>query len=835
MTPLRATVRLQLHAGFPFDAARAQLDYFAALGISHLYLSPIGVATPGSTHGYDQVDPTRISEALGGEAGFRALALAARDAGMGVILDIVPNHMATHADNPWWRDVLAHGRHAAHAGWFDIDWDAPGRGGRLWLPVLDRPLREAIDAGVLRLVPDAGGVALDHHGSRYPVHGVAGDDIGAWCAAINAAPERLHALALEQPYRLAWWRTGNSLINYRRFFDVTGLAALRIERPEVFDAVHALPLRLLGEGFIDGVRIDHVDGLADPRRYLQRLRAALDAAAPDAGQPLLLVEKILAPDESLPEDWDCDGTTGYDFMDQVGGVLVDPGGESQLVAHWRAHSGRSGDFAGEERLARTQLLHGALAAERERTGRLLDVAIAGEPAFEELGAPLLRRALDAVLAEFPVYRTYAPPDGLRAADRMRWQQAAERARLRNGDAALRRAIDALTCDLLERPGGAAAALRTACEQLSAPLNAKSVEDTAFYRHGVLISRNEVGSHPVTLACAPEVFHHRAGKRGPRALVTTSTHDHKRGADVRARLAVLASDPDGWAARVAAIEAALAEACAAVDGGDRWMLWQTIVGAWPPDLRDDDEAGVEALRERVAGWQQKALREAKLRSSWLDPDPHYEAAAAALRDAAFADSTARALLSAAAEHLAAPGAVLGLAQATLQLCVPGIPDLYQGCEGWDLSLVDPDNRRPVDYALRRSWLDADHDARAHWRQGGLKSRLWQRLLALRRARPALFSAGDYLPLQAAGAHADDVLAFTRRHDGTALIVAVPRAAAVAYVRPDAPAWRPDAWSDTHLSLPDGRWRDICSGQAFDGGGPPIADLWNELPVAVLVRD
>lgn len=835
MTPLRATVRLQLHADFPFDAARAQLDYFAALGISHLYLSPIGAATPGSTHGYDQIDPTRISEALGGEAGFRALAMAAREAGMGVLIDIVPNHMATHADNAWWWDVLAHGRDAEHARWFDIDWDAPGRGGRLWLPVLDRPLREAIDAGALRVAHSARGAVLDHHGSQYPVQGAAQSDVAPWCEAVNAAPQRLHALVLEQPYRLAWWRTGNSLINYRRFFDVTGLAALRIERPDVFDAVHALPLRLLGEGLIDGVRIDHVDGLADPRGYLQQLRDALDTAASGGNRPLLLVEKILAPDEALPDDWDCDGTTGYDFMDQVGGVLLDPDGETHLVAQWRAHSGRSGDFAGEEHLARTQLLQGALAAERARTGRLLDVAIVGDAALEELGAPLLRRALDAVLAEFPVYRTYAPRDGMQAADLARWRQAADRACARGADAALQRAIDGLVDDLLQRPGDAAAALRTACEQLSAPLNAKSVEDTAFYRHGALISRNEVGSHPVSLACLPAVFHRKAAARGPRALVATSTHDHKRGADVRARLAVLASDPHDWATRVAAIEAAVPEACAAVDGGDRWMLWQTIVGAWPPDLHADDDAGVDALRRRVAGWQEKALREAKLRSSWLDPDTRYEAAAGALRDAAFADGAARLLLARAAERIAAPGAVLGLAQATLQLCVPGVPDLYQGCEGWDLSLVDPDNRLPVDYALRRSWREAAHDAHTHWRGGGIKSRVWQQLLALRRAQPALFAMGDYAPLKAAGEDADGVLAFTRRHDGAALIVAVPRASAVLRVRRDAPAWQPDAWTRTQLSLPEGRWRDACSGRVFDGGDHAIAGFWQEFPVAALIRD
>ncbi|KPN16795.1 hypothetical protein AO715_01470 [Xanthomonas sp. Mitacek01] len=835
MTPLLATVRLQLHAGFPFEAARAQLDYFRTLGISHLYLSPIGEAVPGSTHGYDQIDPTRISEALGGEAGFVRLAQDAREAGMGVVVDIVPNHMATHADNPWWWDVLRHGRQSPHANWFDIDWRAPGRGGRLWLPVLDRPLREAIDAGVLRAVRGRDGVVLDHHGAHFPVQDARYADLDGWCEAINAAPARLLALVLAQPYRLAWWRTGNTLINYRRFFDVTALAALRIERRAVFDAVHALPLRLLGEGLIDGVRIDHVDGLADPGGYLRRLRHALDASAPEDARPVLLVEKILAPDEMLPEDWDCDGTTGYDFMDQVGGVLLDAQGEAPLRAAWRARSGRSGDFAIEEHTARVQLLHGALAAERARTGRALDALIGDDARLQELGGPMLCDALDAVLAEFPVYRTYAARGGADADTRARWRGAADRALARTSDAGLRAAIDTLVDDVLQRPGALANTFRTACEQLSAPLNAKSVEDTAFYRHGVLLSRNEVGSHPVALALPPARFHALAATRSPRALVATSTHDHKRGADVRARLAVLASDAAWWSQRVDVIEAALPQACAAVDGGDRWMLWQTLVGAWAPDLDAGDAPAIETLRERVAGWQSKALREAKLRTSWLDPDATYEAACDALLRAALEDPITRGALADTAHAIAPAGAVYGLAQATLQLCVPGVPDLYQGCEGWDLSLVDPDNRRPVDYVQRRQWQTDAATTPEDWRDGQRKARMWQRLLALRAARPALFARGDYAPLHGDGAQAERVLAFTRRHDDQQSIVAVPRAFPRAWVEDDAPAWRRDAWADTRLALPPGRWRDVFGDRMWNGGDQPVADLWSGLPVAVLIRD
>ncbi|WP_337244416.1 malto-oligosyltrehalose synthase [Luteimonas sp. gir] len=834
MTALRATARLQLHADFGFDAAAAQVDYYAALGVSQLYLSPVGTAVPGSTHGYDQIDPTRLNPELGGDVGFARLARTARDAGLGLLLDIVPNHMATHADNPWWWDVLAQGRASRHADWFDIDWRAPGREGRLWLPVLDRPLRNAIADGVLQVEDGARGPVLVHHMVPFPVTGAPEGDRAAWCAACNADPARLEALALAQPYRLAWWRTGFDRVNYRRFFDITSLAALRIEHVPVFDAVHALPLRLLAEGAIDGVRIDHVDGLADPRGYLRRLRRALDAASMGPDRPVLLVEKILAPGEGLPADWACDGTTGYDFMDQVAGVLHTGEGEAALQAQWRAASGRSGDFAAEERLARHQQLDRALAAEADRAARALDAVVAGDAALRELGAPALRRALVAVLCEFPVYRTYAHAGGFDADDLARWQTAAQRALARDDDAVLAVAVAALL-EALQRPGAASRALRLRCEHLSAPLNAKSVEDTAFYRHGVLLSRNEVGSHPQHLALPVEDFHTAAARRGPRALLATSTHDHKRGADVRARLALLSAEPTWWANVVADVESSLVEACAPVDGGDRAMLWQTLVGAWPPTLRADDSAGVAHLRERVAAWQLKALREAKLRSSWTRPDADYEAAATALLGRALADDSARAVLAQAAECLAAPGVVVGLAQAALQLCVPGVPDLYQGCEGWDLSLVDPDNRRAVDFDLRRAWLADDRAPDADWREGRPKAWLWRCLLALRHAHSALFAHGDYAPLYADGDAADRVLGCTRRHDGDALIVLVPRAFGLSWVEGDAPALVPRVWNTTSIVLPDGRWRDAIAGTVVTGGRHRLTALWSRFPLAVLTAE
>ncbi|PKH76472.1 alpha-amylase family glycosyl hydrolase, partial [Stenotrophomonas sp. Betaine-02u-23] len=347
MTTLRATVRLQLHAGFDFDAAAAQVDYFARLGISHLYLSPIASAVPGSTHGYDNVDPTRISPELGGEQGFRRLSDAARQHGMGILLDIVPNHMAVHPANAWWNDVLRNGRRSAHAGWFDIDWDAPECDGRLWLAVLDRPLAAALADGVLHLDIDGEGPCLRHHDLALPLSPLSypaqADSWPGWIARCQRSPQRMQDVLQRQAYRLGWWRTGADHTNYRRFFDIDGLVALRMELPEVFDAVHALPLRLVAEGHVDGLRVDHVDGLADPQGYLGRLRSGLDQAAMASGRPAeaitLHVEKILADDEALPADWACDGTTGYDFMDQVGALLHDSEAGPALHALWHSASG----------------------------------------------------------------------------------------------------------------------------------------------------------------------------------------------------------------------------------------------------------------------------------------------------------------------------------------------------------------------------------------------------------------------------------------------------------------------------------------------------------------
>ncbi|WP_045768366.1 malto-oligosyltrehalose synthase [Xanthomonas albilineans] len=869
MIPLRATARLQLHAGFTLHDAATQVPYYAGLGISHLYLSPIGTAVPGSLHGYDVTDPRQVNPELGGEPALRHLSEHVRAHAMGLILDIVPNHMATHPNNPWWWDILSHGRRSRHANWFDIDWRAPGRDGKLWLPILDRPYAQALREGALQLrVAEDGNVRVEHHDQRFPIRlegAIAQASPAtrqAWAAQLNAAAQTgqdaLHRLLERQCYRLAWWRVGNDMLNYRRFFDITSLAALRVERQEVFAAVHALPLRLVAEGHLDGVRVDHVDGLADPTGYVQRLRAQLDRAGRQrgvgAGGIALYLEKILAPHERLRTDWPCDGGTGYDAMDQIAGVLHDPAGAAPLTALWRRWSGRSGDFDQEQRTAREEILQGSLQTEFMRAVQALTAAARLDPLTQEFSSQMLARGLAAVLRHFTVYRTYAGADGLDKTEAARLAQAALRARAdADGKPQLCAAIDAIERWSRENHGSDKThvalrrMLRQRIEQLSAPLNAKSVEDTAFYRHGVLLSRNEVGSDPALFALAPAHFHAGNAARAqqhPRALLATATHDHKRGEDLRMRLAVLSSQAPWWEAQVARFQTLSANLLpvspTAPSPGDLLMLWQMLVAAWPLELAVDDPDGLRAYAERIGAWQCKAAREAKLRTYWTWPDQAYEHDARALLDTTLlhpAGAALRDALAQTAAALAPAGALNSLVQTTLRLTLPGVPDLYQGSEGWDLSLVDPDNRRPVDYPLRHAWLrdtTAPSVLLRDWHSGHIKAWLIAHLLQLRRAHPVLFAQGSYRPLQARGARAEHVLGFVREHAGNSLVVVVPRLTASAQaLDPAAPLQPRLDWRDTLLTLPTAQYRAVLTATTVAASNAtPASTLFADFPLAVL---
>lgn len=848
MREIRATVRLQLHAGFTFDDARRQVDYYAALGVSHFYLSPILASRRGSSHGYDGVDPTRIDPELGGEAGLEALVQALHARGMGIIADIVPNHLAVGAENPWWQDLLARGRASEYAHCFDIDWEQPGADGKLLLPFLGDRYVRVLENGELRLTWEAGAghFTVAYHEHRFPIdpaHNVeslstpvsalapAADSenpvIAAAIAhhdpATGAGRERLHALLERQAYRLAYWRTANDALNWRRFFDITELAGVRVEDESVFDLCHACILTLVERGWIDGLRIDHVDGLADPRGYCLRLRSRLDAIARRFDEPVHLpiyVEKILGGNEALHDDWGVDGTTGYEFLDRVSGIQHDPSGREPLARLWREVSGRTTDFAAEVRTARRDMLHGPLTAEFERCVSALEALAMRDPATREFRAPTIRRTLGALAVAYPVYRSYADRDGRPPADGENFAHALSAARreLSAADADwLTTLADWLGDRAPARFDDTECALRLRAiarfQQLTSPLAAKAVEDTAGYRSAVLLSRNDVGCEGAHFAYPPERLHDDNRERRahfPRGMLTTATHDHKRGEDVRARLAAIseltaALTPrlHGWAN-----DERLYDGDRQPSGGDRLMLLQLMLAAWPLDLDIESRQQLDAFADRLVAWQQKAMREAKLESHWLAPDSAYEQAGEdAIRRALSGDEITRELAGAAA-LLDVPGAINGLAQATLRLCSPGVPDLYQGTELWDQSLVDPDNRRAVDMASRRDALLAEEtptSAWRHWRDGAVKQTLIQRLLGLRREHPRLFREAGYRALAASGEHAERVFAFARQAPPMTLVVVVPRLPTGVL---DDPSGTRLNWRDTAIDL---------SGLALGGPG------------------
>ncbi len=852
MRSLRATMRLQLHRDFTFADATDLVPYMALLGVSHLYASPILAARPGSMHGYDVTDPTRVNEELGGEAGLRQLVSALRAAGLGLIVDIVPNHMAAGGvENPWWADVLRHGRSSRYATFFDIDWDKVGK---VLAPFLGQTYGEALRDGTITLARDGDEPVIQYFDNQFPIRPedhaeIAAARSDAFDPATLVGRQRLHRLLERQHYRLAWWRSAGDAINWRRFFDINGLVALRMEDAAVFEATHGTLLRLYQQGLIDGMRVDHVDGLADPRGYCRQLRSRLDELAPqrppDApkGPPWLVVEKILGAGERLPRDWAVDGTSGYEFMDEVSALLHDGSGESTLRHFWSAVSSRPADFAEEEVAARRDILNRSFGAQLDALiGSLHRIAVTHLDT-RDITRGAIRRALVALLAHFPVYRSYG------VGQRSDALESAVAAATKHVDA-----TDRPTLALLERWLGEEATLESAVhfQQLSAPLAAKAVEDTAYYRYGVLLSRNEVGADVRRFSASVADFHAACltrRKEFPDAMLATATHDHKRGEDVRARLAVLSEIPDEWERAVRrwlelnTPHRRIGDA-AMPSPGDEVMLYQMIIGAWPTgqfDLRE--------YTERLAGWQLKALREAKLATDWTAPNLEYEDAARSFLYTIMADEGFVSDASAFARRIEPAGAVNGLAQTLLKLTVPGVPDIYQGAEFWDLSMVDPDNRRPVDFTRRFAALNADATPvalAACWRDGRVKQALIRRTLALRREVPELFARGEYRPIDVSGLLAAHVVAFLRSRGDAVCIVVVPRLAARLLGLPDTanetaitiPA---AVWRSTTLHLPEDvagrRLRDRISDRRLRplDRQLPIETILAEFPVALLTAE
>jgi (1->4)-alpha-D-glucan 1-alpha-D-glucosylmutase len=877
-----ATYRVQLHLGFTFDDAAAVVDYLAALGVSHLYCSPYLQAAKGSTHGYDVVDHGRLNEELGGAAAHRRLVDRLAAEGLGQVLDIVPNHMALAGrDNAWWWDVLENGPSSRYACYFDIDWDPPQAklANTVLMPFLGDHYGRVLEAGELTIERHAGSFTVryyDHetplsprtldgllhraaarawsgeleelaaaygrlpvsilidppdvairHSGKEELRALLGElceakpevaaAVDAEIEAVNRDPDALDQLLRRQNYRLAYWGTANEELSYRRFFNIETLAGLRVEDEVVFADTHRLILELVSDGTLDGLRVDHVDGLADPEGYLCRLRDATSGA-------YVVVEKILEADEELPGSWPVAGTTGYEFLNRVNRLFVDPAQESAMRACYTRFTGCHDRYPEVVHAAKLQIMREELAAEVERlTGLLAEVCERHRRQRDQTRRDL-RDTLRETIAAFPVYRTYARPGRpVTEADRAHVAAAVAAARQRRPDldGELIEFIGELL--VLHYPGEAEADFALRFAQVSAPVMAKGVEDTAFYRYQPLVSLNEVGGDPGRFGSELAEFHQamsEAAERWPEAMLTLSTHDTKRSGDMRARLNVLSELPEAWehAAERWAHRNKRYKHNGWPERNAEYLLYQSLVGAWPID------AG------RVAAFMAKAAKEAKVHTSWTEPRPEYDDAVGAFVAGILADQGFIADLETfLAEHrLAERGRVNSLAQTTLLLTCPGVPDLYQGTEVWDLSLVDPDNRRPVDYNARRRLLGAlagrgpeaalDRDD-----EGGPKLWLIHRLLGHRRRHPGAYQPGSgYQPLPVPGRQASHVVAFTRTGG---LAVIVPRLVASLA----------DDWAGTTVTLPGGGWVNVLTGESVDGGEAGVAALLRRFPVAVLGRE
>ncbi|MGY1805254.1 malto-oligosyltrehalose synthase [Blastococcus sp. SYSU D00922] len=758
-----ATYRLQIHAGFRLDDAAEVAGYLADLGVTHAYSSPLLRSAEGSNHGYDTVDHAHVDEARGGREGFDRFVAALHEHGLGLVLDLVPNHMGVDDPSaaPWWWDVLQHGQASAHADAFDVDWEFGG--GKVRIPVLG----SADDVEKLEVVDGE----LRYYDNRFPLAPGTG----------SGTPQEVHA---RQNYELVDWRRADSDLNYRRFFAINTLAGLRVEDPAIFDATHELVLQLVRDGAVDGLRIDHPDGLADPKGYLDRLAEA-------SGGRWTVVEKILEPGEDLPESWKTAGTTGYDALAEVDELLVDPAGEEALTALDTELAGKPVDYEQLVHDCKREVTDGMLGSEVARLVRVI-----GE--LPGVDAAQQTEALAELLATFPVYRSYLP-DGREHLD-----ATVSAVRERRPDLAA--AVDALH-PVLSQAGTEAA---TRFEQTSGPVMAKGVEDSAYYRWARFVMLNEVGGDPARFGSTVEEFHaaqQRRAERYPESMTTLSTHDTKRSEDVRARLAVLAEVPTEWASLVRY----LLSRHPLADRPLAHLVWQNLVGAWP------------ISRERAHAYVEKAAREAGTSTTWTNPVQEFEEQLHALVDAAYDDEATAARIHKFVERITPSGYGNSLTQKLLQLTMPGVPDVYQGTELWDFSLVDPDNRRPVDYARRRELLAAldGGEVPALDESGAAKLLVVSRVLRARRDHPEWFAG--YEPVEVTGTAAEHLVAFDR---GGVVAVATRLPVGLAAT----------GWGDTALKLPTGAWQDLLTGERVvsDMGGVGVEALLAKLPVALLTR-
>jgi len=789
-----STYRLQFNRDFRFADAIRLVDYLHDLGITDLYASPIFKARPGSTHGYDVTDPTQINPEIGTPEEFNQLVEALRAKGMGLVLDIVPNHMAASVENPWWFDVLEKGQDSPYAGFFDVNWESK----KVMLPILGRPYGEVLENDELVVKIENGRPVLQYYEQRLPI-------------AAGAENLNVDQVLSRQHYRLAFWRKAADGINYRRFFDISDLVGLRAERDEVFETTHKYVLQLVDEGKVTGLRIDHIDGLLDPKTYLDRL--------PDV---YTVTEKILAGNEQLPCDWHTHGTTGYDFLDFVNGAFVDREGYHALERIYSEFTQSTATytdvFRERKRQVMRELFAGEVAALVHRLGELAEE----DRHARDLATEELKEAFVSVTAALPVYRTYIREGSISETDRAHIEDAIAVAGGGPAFDFLRRVLLMNPAWYLQnrKPDYLDFVMRW--QQFTGPVMAKGLEDTSFYVHNPLVSVNEVGGD----SNGPEVyfgideFHRRnlaRRARWPQTMNASSTHDTKRSEDARARINVLSELPKDWEwclkrwARWNPTEIA---------PNEQILIYQSMLGAWP----------IEA--DRLKQYVTKALREGKTHSSWIDVNEDYERRALSFVDSLYANEKFLKDLTRFGEKIAYFGALYSLAQLVLKITSPGVPDFYRGTDVWDLSLADPDNRRPVDFNSRVSMLEElkseakPADLLTQWTDGRLKLWTTWKLLNFRRDHSDLFLHGEYIPLHVSGPRADHIISFARRLHDHWCVVAVPRLLAnLGGAR--------RIWKDTSIELPPeapSQWRSVFTSESVSSLSASV--LYATLPFAVL---
>ncbi|WP_114856046.1 malto-oligosyltrehalose synthase [Brachybacterium sp. YJGR34] len=821
-----STYRLQLCADFTADDAAAVVPYLERLGVGHLFCSPVLQASPGSTHGYDVVDHTRIGAEIGGEQALRRLAETAHAHGMGLVVDVVPNHMAI--PTPIWHNralwsVLRDGPASPFASWFDVDLSTERS---VLVPVLARPVGAVLSDGEIR---------LDQEEIPQPDGTVARETVvrcGEHVLPVTGGTEHLGIADLldRQWYRLAYWKVADEELTYRRFFDVDTLAAIRVEESAVFEATHATLLRLQAEGVVDGYRIDHPDGLADPRGYLRALERA-------TGGAWTVVEKILAGEEHLPGDLPCAGTTGYDALWRVGGLFHDPHGALGLTHLWQRRTGDLRPFEEVAEASTDLVVSTSLWAEIERLTALIHRICQEDIRLRDTTRRNIQKVVMALLSGMDRYRAYiVPGEPAPGGERAVIAQAAARARRRLGEdedlVATLELVESLVCgDEVGSAGRRRSAERDEVVvrfgQTCPPVHAKGLEDTAFYRYSRFLPVTEVGASPERIGVEPDELHAHAADMmltHPDSMTTLSTHDTKRSEDVRARLSVLTEQSAAWALTVQDLDrATAAERGERIDGGIELLLWQTLAGCW-------DLPGAAAGRitpERLDDYLRKAMREAKSVTTWTEQDADYEHQVLALGRAALASPEVDEILT---EHTRRTltgqrAAILG--QKLVQLTMPGVPDVYQGNETVDLSLVDPDNRRRVDHAAQAARLHRMIEGAGPDGIGDEKLWLTHRALTLRRRRPELFQGREasYRPLPTTTGHA---VAFGRAvGEGPLEVITVVTRLALGLAQRG-------GWGASWIALPEGRWRDLLGGAEVDGGRLALEDLLDHWPVALLVQ-